>query len=143
MMKTFIRRVGRVLFGTVMTVSVFLGGAGCSRRKSMPTGLAMGTVQFEGRPVGDGQVNFYDPARGTGKTELLEPDGSFKLTQPIEVGSYRVVITPPPMVLGPNDTPPKPTKAANIPVRYRNEHSTEFTVDVKEGENNFTFDMRR
>jgi hypothetical protein len=123
-----------------------LCSSGCS--KSTPTGTVSGTVTFEGQPVDEGVVAFTNLKTGAGANAKLEAGGKFSLEKPLDVGTYRVVITPPtiddlPGGAGDPSKMPKPKTYPNIPRGYRSQESTDLEVTVKEGENNFPLQMKK
>jgi len=117
------------------------GGGGATK----PSGIVAGEVTFQGTPVTEGTVNFTSPKTGVAATAELDPDGSFTLQEPLEVGSYDIVITPPPIKTAPmpNQPPPAPKDYANIPAKYRAAATSTLKVEVEEGENSFQLEMQQ
>jgi hypothetical protein len=121
--------------------------AGCGRGGSAtPVGAVTGKVTFEGKTVAEGLVSFMDPLAGTGDEAPLQPDGAFSIRKPLPTGEYKVVVMP--LVVqqqvdgkGPEVGVEKP--APNIPEKYRTIGTTELRATVKEGQNNFQFNMKR
>lgn len=91
----------------------------------------------------EGFVGFTSKETGSGQTLPLGPGGKFAFAEPVVIGPYAVSITPPegnpPTVENPAPKPPDPK---NIPQKYRSDATTDLTAEVKEGKNEFTFDMK-
>lgn len=119
-----------------------VGWAGC--RSGPATGEVRGKVTFRGKPVTEGTVTLFDPKTGAVAEAQLGQDGSFAVPGKVVVGEYIVMITPA-IYMDNSDpkTPPSPMekKAPNIPAKYRNQTLSPLRADVKEGPNNFEFDM--
>lgn len=118
--------------------------AGCGSSTSKPSGSVSGRVTFQGQPVTSGVVNLMSKTLGAGASAPLGEDGKYRLNDPLEVGDYKVMITPPPPAPPrPEDGPPKPRPtASDIPNKYRTEATTDLTATVKAGSNTFDFDMK-
>lgn len=102
-----------------------------------------GTITFEGAPVTEGFVNLISIESGRAATMPLGPGGKFTFEQPVVIGPYAVFITPPdsaPPTLE-NQRPDRPDPK-NIPKKYRTDTTTDFKVEVKEGDNDFPLDMK-
>ena len=116
--------------------------AGCGGEGN-PVGTVSGTVTFQGQPVTEAQVSFRSSETGRGNIATLDSAGEFSLPEALAVGSYTVSITPPAppapdMDAGPQ---PPPKQYANIPQKYRSELTSPLKADVKEGENQFPFEL--
>jgi hypothetical protein len=123
------------------------GAAGCASGPAI--GDVKGHVTFEGKPVTEGNISFFNPTLGTGADAPLADDGTYVIkTQAggLPVGDYIVFITPE-TYLDKSDptTPPARVekKAANIPMKYRRQGSTPLKATVEGGKNKFDFDMKR
>jgi hypothetical protein len=116
---------------------------GCSSGPAR--GEVKGKVTFKGKPVTEGIVTFLNP-KGEGDAEAqIGQDGTFTVPGGVVVGEYIVVITPPIHIVDtdPGKSPPAPVEKnmPNIPRKYRQQGSTPLRASVKEGQNDFTFDM--
>lgn len=123
-------------------VSILISGCG-SGQIELPTGQVSGTITFEGAPVTEGYVNLVSVESGRAVTMPLGPDGKFTFEEPVVIGPYAVFITPPdsaPPTLE-NQRPERPDPN-NIPKKYRTDSTTDFKVEVQEGENDFALDMK-
>lgn len=117
--------------------------AGCGDDAAV-TGRVKGKVAFEGQPVTEGVVNFFNKADGTGAQAPLDSAGNFVLDAPIPSGNYVVYITPPraPDPIA-GQTAPAPKEYSNIPEKYRSENNTLLTAEIEGGENEVSFEMKR
>lgn len=117
---------------------------GCgSATSEAPVGTVSGKVMFQGRPVPEGEINFYSPKLGTAAKIALDSNGSYALPEPLEAGDYKVSIVPPAPPAPTAEAPPPPKREfANIPLKYRSETLSDLTASVKPGSNEFTFEMR-
>lgn len=134
---------GRVqALGIAVFVAALISGCG-SGAIELPTGQVSGTITFEGAPVTEGFVNLISAESGRAATLPLGPGGKFAFEEPVVIGPYAVFITPPegaPPTL--ENQSPKQPNPKNIPKKYRSDATTEFKVEVKEGENDFPLDMK-
>ena len=136
--ESVVRRIA--VAASCLTIGVMSGCGGATERVS---GSVSGRVTFKGQPVTSGVVNLMSKSRGIGASANLGDDGKYKITEPVETGEYKVVVTlAPPPPPRPEDGPPKPAQpAANIPEKYRSEATTDLTTMVEEGENALDFDL--
>ncbi|MCA9016806.1 MAG: hypothetical protein KDA77_15845, partial [Planctomycetaceae bacterium] len=106
-----------------------------------------GTVTLDGQPLKSGVIGFA-PASGQAASTGQIEDGHFKLSfsqsaSGAKAGTYKVSIqswtTPPSM-----DADGKPVKGVSaIPEKYMSQATSGLTADVKkEGDNNFTFELK-
>ncbi len=127
-------------------LSCFLLGCGGNGggREIGPTGEVEGTVTLDGEPLTAGSVAFYQSNTGNSGGGELGPDGKFKFSTPTPIGSYLVSFQPPP--------PPQPDDEesgmlarveSNIHVGYQTGETSNFTAEVKEGPNAFTFELTK
>lgn len=128
-----------------LPVAGFLAGCG----KSAPhSGEAQGevvvTVKYGGAPVVEGRVDLNDEATGKGGGAELDDQGVARIGD-VAVGSYTVTVLPPP----PDPTPvpdgqraPAGKKYLDIPVPYRKISTSPLRAEVKEGSNEFEFDLK-
>ena len=119
-----------------------LAGCGEGGKQPGPTGGVAGVVTFEDQPVTEGRVQFYSAQTGGGGMATLDQSGKFAMQDPILVGSYKVSILPPEEPAPESPTGTEPKEYPNIPEKYRTELTTDLTAEVKEGDNQFTFDMK-
>jgi hypothetical protein len=109
-----------------------------------PTHPVKGTVLFDGVPAGGATIAFH-PATGPGRADaIVEADGSFVLSSygrfdGAPVGDYTVTV-----VKGPGFVDEDTTPAANgLPSKYADAKSTPLRATVKEGTNDFTFELAK
>jgi hypothetical protein len=114
-----------------------------------PAQPVRGHVLFEGCPVPGAQVVFYLVQPETKKLAragdaLCEADGSFALSTYLAndgapAGEYKVcVLFNPAWTSGPNPPPGAP-----LPEKYAKPDTTDLAAEVKEGKNEFTFQLRK
>jgi hypothetical protein len=117
--------------------------AGCP--SGPPTGQVQGKVTFKGKPVTEGLVTFLNPTEGGAAEAEIKSDGTYVVQNPVVVGEYLVVITPPIHIVDtdPGRSPPAPVEkpAPNIPEKFRQQGTTTLKAAVKPGKNEFNFDM--
>ena len=153
----FCRAPRDVAWGHAMRLASF--GSGCSALKQAvlatagiltgcggpPSGAVSGIVRFEGKPCGDSAVVFMSLETGASSSANLEPDGSFKLPKRLAVGEYRVYLSPKAGAVshGADGQPAPAPLPSSIPVRYTHEASTDITVNVRAGVNEFSVDINK
>jgi len=120
-----------------------LFGSGCDT--GPPSGKVRGKVTFKGKPVVEGLVTFMNPKEGGAAEAYLNSDGTYAVGNRVAVGDYQVMITPLTEMkdTDPGKTPPMKVEknVPDVPRKYRMPGSTPLTATVKQGENEFNFDM--
>ncbi len=132
------RRIRRASWLILLVISA-LGVPGCGPGRER--GTLTGTVTFQGRPVTDGEVFFYDDADAVYMTASIKPDGTFEVVtaegKGIWAGNYRVAVAP--RRVDPEiGVPTQPTvipRPSDIPPRYWTPKTSGIEFEVKEGEN--------
>lgn len=122
---------------------VVIGLSGCSGGPAPdPTATVTGKVTFQGAPVSEGVINFYDAKRGNAAVTKLGADGTFSADS-VVLGDYGIFITPLQVDAPVDATKPAPLPAnpANIPEKYRDVKTSGFKTTVKSGGNKAEFDM--
>jgi len=122
------------------------GTTSCNSAKKAPVGEVSGKVTFEGKPVSQGVVTFMNTTVGAGDEATLGPDGTYAVKTPLPVGEYKVFILPPVVyqkvdIRGPEVGVQMATK--EIPQKYQTIGTSDLKATVKEGKNEFNFDMKR
>ncbi|ASV75562.1 hypothetical protein THTE_2960 [Thermogutta terrifontis] len=115
--------------------------SGCSGRKSKPKGTVQGKVIFNGQPYTEASVVFLNQATGQGGSANIESDGSFRLPEPIEVGTYIVYLAPK-MENDPTAEPKPVSIDKSIPEKYWSESTSDIRVEVQKGSNEFTIELK-
>lgn len=120
-----------------------LAGCGGGTPKT-PTGTATGKVTFKQAPLTSGRVNFVATNGSASAFGDLGSDGTFKIPGELPVGEYSIHLTP----VGLGDAPPsenpaqdKQTPLDNISKKYQDPVTTDLKATVKDGKNDFTFDI--
>ena len=120
---------------------LFVGGCGQNAgRPNKPTGTLSGTASAKGAPIAAGSVNLLS-AEGVGAMAKIEA-GKFKFDAPIEVGDYKVSLSPPRPEPQPPGTAPKPLPQFDVPKKYLEPATSGLSVTVKEGENTLPIDVK-
>jgi hypothetical protein len=116
---------------------------GCSSGPA--TGDVEGKVTFKGQPVTEGTVTLLNATQGGAAEGQLGPDGRFSIPK-VVVGEYVVVVNPPTQMADtdPGKSPPAPVEkpVKNIPMKYRQQGTTDLKAAVKEGKNEVNLDLR-
>jgi len=136
------RRRGAALLGLVVLALLSLSGC----RGATGKGRVAGKVTFEGKPVTQGRVTFQHVTTGVSDDAVLNNEGAFTLSSPLPVGDYKVMVMP--LIVREKAEPRGPVvgverPAPDIPEKYRTIGTTTLQAAVKEGKNDFPFDMKR
>lgn len=117
-----------------------LGATGCGG-KSVPTGTVTGKVLLNGQPYTDADVIFLSLQSGQGSTGTLQEGGTFRLAEPIPVGTYRVYLAP---KAGDPEAPPAPVKIdAAVPDKYWNESTSDLQQEIIKGANDVVIELSK
>lgn len=128
----------RFVFG-LFAVAVVLAASACNSAEQMYD--VKGKVTFQGRPVGEGDVQLIDENTGRGAQVALKADGTYETR--LHAAVYKVVITPPYLVDESSGTPnPKYKKVANIPTKYHSTATSGLTADVNADRTTHDFELK-
>lgn len=121
-----------------------LAALGCSAEEK-PKAPVNGTVTLNEKPVA-GTITFQSPETGKVFTGELDAAGKFQI-EDVEVGDYKVYVTPPEITEapeGPQDIAKlKANQKSSIPAGYQNLTTTDLTATVEAGkENPYQFDLK-
>lgn len=111
---------------------------GCGGSK--PTGTVSGKVTFQGEPITEGEVLLVSDDKTNGGTATLDANGTFKLPQPIPVGTYTVCVTPPPLEMADDPSQAAPP-SSKIPDKYYSELTSDLKREISEGENTLDIEL--
>lgn len=128
-----------VRVGGVVLVLLGVGMVGgCTPQPT--TGTVSGTVTLDGQPYDDAAIMFVDLTSGQAANADIEPDGTFKVEQPMQVGTYKIYLAPPTV----DDTAePAAIKIdETVDPKYWNETTTDIEITVKEGENDVEVELK-
>ncbi|MCI0741692.1 MAG: hypothetical protein L0Y72_21880 [Gemmataceae bacterium] len=146
MLQNALPRSRFVVCALALTLCVCVTGCGGGGSSAVPAGAVSGKVTFEDKEVTEGLVSFMNLDAGEGDEAPLKGDGTYSIRKPLPTGDYKVTIMP--LVVqqqvdgkGPEVGVEKP--APNIPEKYRNLGTTDLRATVKEGKNEFNFNMKR
>jgi hypothetical protein len=111
---------------------------GCS--KPTPTGEVSGKVTYKGHPLTSGSVNFHSE-KGIAAIAPLDSSGNYKMSAPLEVGTYKVYLSPPiPEQLEPGKMSGK-KPPFDVPPMFQDLRQTPISKDVKAGPNDIPIDL--
>lgn len=132
---------GSLLMGAGILDLLF---AGCT--KTEPTGTVQGKVLLNDQPYADSSVVFLSPTTGEGASADIQPGGTFRLDKPLKVGKYTVYLAP--KAVAPQGGAGEPmempvTIDESVPDKYWNEASSDITIEVTEGENDVTVQLKK
>jgi hypothetical protein len=121
----------------VTWVLILLLAHGCGRNNTPPLSAISGQVTFQERPVTQGEVHFMSE-EGFGVSAPIDSQGTYSICRSqygkgIPVGTYKVIVTPPPTDIDESIEPGKQAKQPlypEIPPKYRDFSTSglEFTV---------------
>ncbi|HPZ84199.1 MAG TPA: carboxypeptidase regulatory-like domain-containing protein [Thermogutta sp.] len=131
----------RYLVLGLIALSVILVLPGCTGRKTKPKGSVEGKVTFNGHPYTEASVVFFNQETGQGSSANIQPDGSFRLPERIEVGTYIVYLAPK-MEEDPAAEPKPVSIDKTVPEKYWSESTSDIRVEVKTGSNQFNIDLK-
>ncbi len=148
------------LIGFSVVVLFLLGCGGQSGPDGPDTSPATGVVTYKGQPVEGATVTFVATAGGKGAMGTTDASGKFNLlTFPGPVngavhGSYAVKISKTTggavamtdaeamEMMSSGKRPPKPApEKDHLPTKYKDAKTSGLKAEVKEGDNEFTFDL--
>jgi hypothetical protein len=117
-----------------MLVGLLVLATGCSRGN--PVGTVKGTATVKGKAYTNAAIMFVSLENGHGSGSDLGADGSFKLPDPLPVGTYTVYFAPKSIPVEDATAAPVPMQVdKTVPTKYWSESSSDITITVKEGEN--------
>lgn len=126
--------------GALLLSVCFLWGCGSGVDKKV--GSVRVVVTHDGEPVTEGSVQMVIAGEGKGAFGDLDATGAVSFEN-VETGNYTVAVYPP---APPEPDPEKPSPPAkeytNIPERFRSEATSPLKAEVKEGANEFQFDLK-
>ncbi|GAB4136499.1 hypothetical protein JCM17478_10400 [Thermopirellula anaerolimosa] len=101
-----------------------------------------GTVTLDGKPYADASVIFFSPDTGQGGSANINPDGTFQLPKPIEVGQYIVYLAP--RLEEDPAAEPKPVSIdSTVPEKYWSESTSDIRCEIKAGANQVPVELKR
>lgn len=131
----------KLLAITTILSAILIVSIGCGPKQQI--GTVSGVVTLEGKPLSEQAkvvISFSNEATGRGNGNFLNPDGSYKVDR-LEVGNYKIGITPDiDLVTGPDAPPPMKTA---IPEKYSDPHSSGLTFTVQQGANTYDIDLKK
>ena len=120
-----------------MTI-VVAGLSGCGSQR--PEGTLSGQVTYHGKPVNDGEVQFYC-SEGFGATAQLDAAGRFTVDGLMPVGTYDVCVLPRPA--HPNlEGPREIVKPPEVPRKARDLRTSGVSVQLKAGKNDVILELK-
>ena len=143
-----VMRTKRILFELPLTVvtlicfAILTAGCGESAQPEKVTGTVDISVTYAGKPVSEGLVQMTKVGEGVYSSSPLDDAGHASIPD-AEVGDYIVFITPPPAP-APHEVDPSTKRKtySNIPDPFRSESTSTLKAEVKEGKNEFQFELK-
>lgn len=133
-----ISRIHSIAFRSILFIAFVacLTFTGCESTLDVPekpadNAAVSGTVTLNGKPVSGGEVGFFSLQFGMAGQATLDKEGKFTLSEPIAPGDYRVYF------LSSNGRP-----LSGMPAKYMSETSSDYSVTVKESDNQVTIDLK-
>ncbi len=134
-------RVGFARRPVLLAGLLCLGIAGCSG-DAVPTGTVAGKVLLNDAPYTNASVVLLSLETGQGGTAVIQPDGTFRIEEPLPVGSYKAFLAPKPIVAKEGDEQPVKIDQS-VPDKYWNEAMTDISIEIVEGENDVTVPLHK
>ncbi|QDU07120.1 hypothetical protein [Gimesia aquarii] len=133
-----IRRIRSIAFRSTLLIAFVasLIFTGCESTLDVPekpadNATVSGTVTLNGKPVSGGNVGFYSMQFGMAGQAALDKEGKFTLSEPIAPGDYQIYF------MTDNGQPLR-----GIPAKYMSETSSDYSVTVKESNNQLAIDLK-
>lgn len=119
---------------------LLLGLCGCGGNVS----TVSGQVTLDGKILDKGDIGFHQSEGLMVSTTRINPDGSYKIGTEANTlpGNYKVVIIANEVSIakGPGNVP-MPTRIT--PLEYSNKEKTPLKAELKAGQNEFNFDLKK
>lgn len=128
--------------GLLAVHASFLLWLGCGG-PAVETGTISGRVTHHGgKPLTNAVVHFLAPQLGSGCSADLALDGTYKVEKPLKAGAYQVQVTAPEVLLKPEGgPPPQPVDNPDIPRKAQAFNTSQLTVTIKAGKNEYNVDL--
>lgn len=144
-------RNNRIINVALLALCVSFAGCGGGLNDQPDLGLVKGTVTFEGAPLSGASITFI-PDSGRPASATTDDGGYYELiyirnTPGCKIGHSKVMITSGPEgenemdAEGDDATVDVTTLKEELPEKYNT--NTKLEADVKAGENNFDFDLKK
>lgn len=120
----------------LVSSAILLAAVGCGRQSGMERVLVAGSVSFQGKPLGKGQIRFV-PLEGTAGPVTIDPieNGEYTTdsTEGVPVGSHRIEILgyEPEVYANAPKGPGAPPIPQLLPRKYN--RNSELTVTLESG----------
>ena len=115
---------------------------GCG--ETISTGTVRGKVTLDEAPYGDAAVVFMSRETGQAGSANIQADGTFQIETPLPVGSYVVFLAPKSAASEEeSDQPVEEAIDKSVPEKYWNEATSDISLDVVEGQNDFTVPLSK
>lgn len=133
--------VARHVCGILLMATLALSGCGGGTGQPKSAHVT-GKVTFQGQPVTEGRLTFMSSI-SAGSVEVTS-EGTYRLTEGVPPGKYKVVLTPPSITKPPKvgEAAPELKKFNNIPEKYRTETTTTLFAEIKEGNNTVDLELK-
>lgn len=134
------------MYATLVTAG-FVGVLSVTGCSGDPLGTVHGKVTYKGEPAPVGATIAFVSASGAAGSGNIGADGTYSVTASLPVGIYTVIISPPANVLSPAEAmrasqPGGVTdKYPNIPPKYRAAATSNSSLEIKPGKNEYNLNM--
>lgn len=123
----------RVLASCVLLFAMGISGCGGEQNGDV-VGDVAGRITVAGEPLTEGSLAFLNTKTGRSGSSKIGADGSYAISN-LLVGTYQVLILPPPMPPPQLDRRAPLPDRSGFPMNYRTESMSKLTAAVKEGDN--------
>jgi hypothetical protein len=105
-------------------------------------GHVSGTVRYQGKPLPNGTITFYDEANQAVSAHI-EADGKYTVSDKVAAGKVKITVTAPMPVFLPGDQTARKqfVNMPNLPTRYADAEKSGLDRDVKSGSQTIDFDL--
>lgn len=123
----------QLIVGSVMLLVPGISGCGGDESGEV-YGRVSGRITVAGEPLTEGSLAFQNTETGRSGSSTIGEDGSYSIPK-LLVGTYQVLILPPPMPPPMIDRRAPLPDRSGFPMNYRTESMSTLTAEVTEGDN--------
>ncbi|WP_154933022.1 hypothetical protein [Gimesia maris] len=133
--------MNKLIPGALMMSLILVSCGGKTPGTDKKMGSVKFSVTYSGDPVTQGTIQILADGGKAAGGELNDA-GEVYLSE-VETGNYTVCLAPPTARPNPEGGPPiMPKKAENVPDKYYSPETSHLKAEVKEGDNEFTFELK-
>lgn len=132
---------GRVLIvALILFAGLTVGLSGCGEPRK-PAGSVAGRVTLGGEPVSQANVQLFQSDGTPAGVAAVDASGQFRFEQAIPTGRYEVAVLSAAEVAPAGSDPSGEQRAASIPPKYWDQHTSGLTAKIEEGENSLVLEL--